>query len=64
MTLITVDSLLSRMVERTPTDCWNDSCAVAELAYAGERGGTGATSDGGAARRFKLEAEVPMARST
>ena len=45
MTLITVDSPLSRMVERTPTDFWNDSCAVAELAYAVERGGTGATSN-------------------
>jgi len=45
MTLITVDSPLSRMVERTPTDFWNDSCAVAELAHAVERGGTGATSN-------------------
>jgi transaldolase len=33
------------MVEATPTDFWNDSCAVAELAYAVERGGTGATSN-------------------
>ena len=45
MTLITVASPLSRMVEATPTDFWNDSCAVAELAYAVERGGTGATSN-------------------
>ena len=45
MTLITVDSPLSRMVEQTPTDFWNDSCAVAELGYAVERGGTGATSN-------------------
>ena len=45
MTLITVDSPLSRMVEQTPTDFWNDSCAVGELAYAVERGGTGATSN-------------------
>ncbi len=45
MTLITVDSPLSRMVEHTPTDFWNDSCAVAELAYAVERGATGATSN-------------------
>jgi len=45
MTLITVDSPLSRMVQHTPTDFWNDSCAVAELAYAVERGGTGATSN-------------------
>jgi transaldolase len=33
------------MVETTPTDYWNDSCAVAELAYAVERGATGATSN-------------------
>ncbi len=45
MTLITVNSPLSRMVEQTPTDFWNDSCAIAELAYAVERGGTGATSN-------------------
>ena len=45
MTLITVASPLSRMVEATPTDFWNDSCAVVELAYAVERGGTGATSN-------------------
>lgn len=40
-----VDSPLARMVDRTSTDYWNDSCAVAELAYAVERGGTGATSN-------------------
>jgi transaldolase len=33
------------MVAATPTDYWNDSCAVAELAYAVERGATGATSN-------------------
>jgi transaldolase len=33
------------MVETTPTDFWNDSCAVAELEYAVERGATGATSN-------------------
>jgi transaldolase len=43
--IATVDSPLARMVEATPTDFWNDSCAVAELAYAVERGGTGATSN-------------------
>ena len=31
MTLIAVDSPLQRMVETTPTDYWNDSCAIAEL---------------------------------
>ena len=45
MTLITTDSPLSRMVAATPTDFWNDSCAVEELAYAVARGGTGATSN-------------------
>ena len=45
MTLITIDSPLSRMVASTPTDFWNDSCAVEELAYAVARGGTGATSN-------------------
>lgn len=43
--IATVDSPLTRMVESTPTDFWNDSCAVAELQYAVERGGTGATSN-------------------
>ncbi len=44
-TLATIDSPLSRMVDSSPTDFWNDSCAIAELAYAVERGGTGATSN-------------------
>ena len=39
------DSALLRMVRRTPTDYWNDSCAVAELAHAVERGAVGATSN-------------------
>jgi transaldolase len=39
------DSPLRRMVETTPTDYWNDSCAAAELEYAVERGATGATSN-------------------
>ena len=45
MTLTAVASPLAKMVETTPTDYWNDSCAVAELEYAVERGGTGATSN-------------------
>ena len=45
MTLTAVDSPLARMVEDTPTDYWNDSCAVAELEYAVARGATGATSN-------------------
>ena len=45
MTLTAVASPLAKMVETTPTDFWNDSCAVAELEYAVARGGTGATSN-------------------
>lgn len=45
MTLTTVESPLLRMAETTPTQYWNDSCATAELAYAVERGATGATSN-------------------
>ena len=45
MTLTAIDSPLLRMVETTPTDYWNDSCAVTELEYAIERGATGATSN-------------------
>jgi transaldolase len=45
MTLTRVDSPLLRMVEGTATDYWNDSCAIAELTYAIERGATGATSN-------------------
>ena len=41
----TSTSPLLQMVESTPTDYWNDSCATAELVYAIERGGTGATSN-------------------
>jgi transaldolase len=40
-----VDCPLSRMVQRTPTDYWNDSCAADELAYGIERGAVGATSN-------------------
>ena len=45
MTLIEVESPLQRMVDATPTDYWNDSCAIAEVDYAVARGGTGATSN-------------------
>lgn len=45
MTLATTESPLLRMVQDTPTDFWNDSCAVDELTYAVERGATGATSN-------------------
>ena len=38
-------SPLAVMVRDTPTDYWNDSCAVEELRYAVARGATGATSN-------------------
>jgi len=41
----TTDSPMLRMVRDTPTDYWNDSCAVDELAYAIQRGASGATSN-------------------
>jgi transaldolase len=40
-----IDSPLLRTVQRSPTRYWNDSCAADELAYAVERGATGATSN-------------------
>jgi transaldolase len=40
-----LDSPLLRMTRETPTQYWNDSCAVDELTYAVERGATGATSN-------------------
>jgi transaldolase len=39
------DSPLLRMVQSTPTDYWNDSCATSDLEYAVARGATGATSN-------------------
>lgn len=45
MTTIFMESPLLRMSRETPTDYWNDSCDVDELAYAVERGATGATSN-------------------
>ena len=38
-------SLLLRTARTTPTEIWNDSCAVDELEHAIERGATGATSN-------------------
>jgi len=40
-----IDCPLLRTVDGSPTDYWNDSCAVDELVYAVERGATGATSN-------------------
>ena len=45
MAVTLVDSPLATMVEPTPTDFWNDSCSLDDVAYAVERGGTGATSN-------------------
>ena len=45
MALAALDTPLLRMTQETPTQYWNDSCAVEELAYAVERGATGATSN-------------------
>ncbi len=45
MTMTAIDSPLLRMTQATPTQYWNDSCAVDELRYAVERGATGATSN-------------------
>jgi transaldolase len=45
MVLTTLDSPLLRMTQETPTQYWNDSCAIDELTYAVERGATGATSN-------------------
>ena len=42
-----IESPLLRMTRDTPTDWWNDSCDVGELASAVERGATGATSNPG-----------------
>ena len=65
MTLIASDSPLQRMVETTPTDFWNDSCAVAELEYAVARGGPGATSNPtivGAVMKTETDHWVPRVR--
>ena len=41
----TTPGLLRRAVSTTPTEIWNDSCAVAELEHAIANGATGATSN-------------------
>ena len=40
-----IDCPMLRTVTGRPTDYWNDSCALDELAYAVARGATGATSN-------------------
>jgi transaldolase len=39
------DTPLGRTVAQTPTDIWNDSCNITELAYAVEFGAVGATAN-------------------
>ena len=45
LTTAALDCPLLHMTQETPTQYWNDSCAVEELSYAVERGATGATSN-------------------
>ena len=45
MDVATAQSPLLQTVRTTPTDYWNDSCAVAELEYAIANGAVGATSN-------------------
>jgi transaldolase len=45
MAMTMVESPLLQMTQETLTQYWNDSCAVAELDYAVQRGATGATSN-------------------
>lgn len=40
-----LESPLAKMARSTPTEYWNDSCALAELEYAIARGAVGATSN-------------------
>jgi transaldolase len=40
-----IDCPMLQTVTDTPTDYWNDSCAIDELRYAVDRGATGATSN-------------------
>jgi transaldolase len=43
--MISYKSNLHQMTQTTPTDFWNDSCAVEDLTYAIEHGAVGATSN-------------------
>jgi transaldolase len=42
---VATDTPLARMTRTTPTEYWNDSCAIAELEYAIANGAVGATSN-------------------
>lgn len=59
------DSPLARMARTTPTEYWNDSCALAELDYAVARGAVGATSNPtivGEVLKKELDIWVPRIR--
>ena len=59
------DSPLARMALTTPTEYWNDSCAVVELEYAVARGAVGATSNPtivGEVLKKELDVWVPRIR--
>ena len=59
------DSPLARMTRTTPTEYWNDSCALAELDYAVARGAVGATSNPtivGEVLKKELDIWVPRTR--
>jgi transaldolase len=45
MSMSTYKSPLHEMSETTPTDYWNDSCAMDELSYGVEHGAVGATTN-------------------
>ena len=42
---VALETPLARMSRTTPTEYWNDSCAIAELEYAIANGAVGATSN-------------------
>jgi transaldolase len=42
---VAIETPLARMTQTTPTEFWNDSCAISELEYAIANGAVGATSN-------------------
>ncbi len=60
MTMTALDSPLLRMTQETPTQYWNDSCAVDELDYAVERGATGRDLESEHRARRDEEGEGPL----
>jgi transaldolase len=58
-------SPLHQMSETTPTQFWNDSCSVPELAYAMEHGAVGATTNPvivGQVLKNEMESYIPLIR--